>query len=891
MKRLLPVLMGFVFLLLSSTEGWSLPPCQGSPASSYSTTNIWTDCFGTIIFSHGYKYVGEWKNGNYYGQGTLTYPSGSKYVGEYRDNKKHGQGTETSADGRVKEGIWKGSVFQYAKKPSPTVTAQKTSTYNPEHLKRLKETNTCPNCDLQGAPLWGADLIGADLIGANLQEANLIRADLRSAKFKGANLQGALLNFAKLDPEGIKIAKASGAINVPEPVVVFKKPKFFNQPHTRRMDRDLLLREEPYLDLPQNRHVLENDRTVITKGENGQWAEYRHYDALTGKAGSVIGYHWVGKFPPTVTAKKTTTYNPEHLKRLKRTRKCPKCNLQGAYLFGANLYGANLQGAKLQGANLMGANLKGANFKGANLRGAKFQRANLMGAKLDPEGIKIAKASGAFYVPEPVVVVKTPKFIDQPQTRRMDRDLPLREAPYLDSIKNKYVFYDQVYLITRDANQEWEEFRHYDVLTGKYGRVIGYRWLGKRIPPTVTAKKKWTAYYLKRLKETNNCSYCGLRGANLAGANHAYANLQGAKLQGANLEGANLKGANLKSANLEKANLRDANLQGADLFQVDLQGTNLRNANLQGAMLQEANLQGANFKGALLRNAKLRGANLQGAKLDAEGIKIAKATGAFNIPEPVIVAKKTPKKKPKPPVVTKVTPKKAEPPAQSGSGSGFFVSRFGHVITNEHVVRGCKSVTVGDNAKKQSPVTVEETDRRNDLALLKLSTLTMASAETKSLIRKLGVKVVPLASDGLLRLDDIELGEKVMVAGYPYGDIFSDTIKVTFGNVSATRGMGDDSGQFQLDAAVQPGNSGGPIYDEKGNIVGVVVAQLNKLKMAKAIGSMPENVNFGIKTSTVRQFLTSSGLPTKWSRRSNSMSGKELAKIAQKQTLMVMCHQ
>jgi len=108
--------------------------------------------------------------------------------------------------------------------------------------------------------------------------------------------------------------------------------------------------------------------------------------------------------------------------------------------------------------------------------------------------------------------------------------------------------------------------------------------------------------------------------------------------------------------------------------------------------------------------------------------------------------------------------------------------------------------------------------------------------------------------------------------------------------VSANRGMGDDTGQFQMDAAVQAGSSGGPIYDENGNIVGVVISQLNKLKVAKAIGSFPENVNFGIKASTVRQFLTSSGLPTKWSKKSKSMSTKDLAKIAKNQTVMVVCH-
>ena len=69
-----------------------------------------------------------------------------------------------------------------------------------------------------------------------------------------------------------------------------------------------------------------------------------------------------------------------------------------------------------------------------------------------------------------------------------------------------------------------------------------------------------------------------------------------------------------------------------------------------------------------------------------------------------------------------------------------------------------------------------------------------------------------------------------------------------------------------------------------------VVAQLNKLKLAKLIGSMPENVSFGIKASTVRQFLKTSGLPTKWSRRSKPMTSKELAKIAKSQTVMVRCH-
>lgn len=227
---------------------------------------------------------------------------------------------------------------------------------------------------------------------------------------------------------------------------------------------------------------------------------------------------------------------------------------------------------------------------------------------------------------------------------------------------------------------------------------------------------------------------------------------------------------------------------------------------------------------------------------------------------------------------------------RSGSGSGFFVSRLGHVVTNAHVVNNCERITVGDSANNQSSVALVSTDKRNDLALLKLGSLETASAGTKSLVRNLGLKVMPHASEGLLRSQDVVLGENVLVAGFPFGNIYSSSIKVTGGMVSAVRGLGDDTGQFQLDAAVQSGNSGGPIYDANGNIVGVVVAQLNKLKVAKAIGSFPENVNFGIKASTVWQFLTSSGLPSIRSIRTIKMTTSQLAQIAQKQTLMVICH-
>ena len=225
-----------------------------------------------------------------------------------------------------------------------------------------------------------------------------------------------------------------------------------------------------------------------------------------------------------------------------------------------------------------------------------------------------------------------------------------------------------------------------------------------------------------------------------------------------------------------------------------------------------------------------------------------------------------------------------------GSGSGFIVSKLGHVITNAHVVRGCRSITLGTEPDQQQIAKIISEDKRNDLALLKLSTPERIES-SKSLLRNLGVQVLSRLDKGQLRSRDVRLGEKVVVAGFPFGDVISSSIKITSGIVSATRGLADNTGQFQLDAAVQPGNSGGPIYDKSGNIVGVVVARLNKLKMAKAIGSFPELSNFGVKISVVRTFIESSGLPVGNSGKGGSISTELIAGLAKKQTVMITCTQ
>ncbi len=196
----------------------------------------------------------------------------------------------------------------------------------------------------------------------------------------------------------------------------------------------------------------------------------------------------------------------------------------------------------------------------------------------------------------------------------------------------------------------------------------------------------------------------------------------------------------------------------------------------------------------------------------------------------------------------------------AASGSGFFISEKGHIITNNHVIEGCSRVkTFIDGTEIEAKKIAA--DRANDLALLKVD--------------QKPAHVFPLSSN------NPEILQDVYVAGFPFGEAVSSSIKVTRGIVSAEAGLENNYSEIQIDAAIQPGNSGGPIVDEFGNILGVAVAKLDLEKIIEDYGVIPENVNFGVKVSAVKNLLEGNGinaLPSSSEEISKTSLGKNLTK-------------
>lgn len=211
-------------------------------------------------------------------------------------------------------------------------------------------------------------------------------------------------------------------------------------------------------------------------------------------------------------------------------------------------------------------------------------------------------------------------------------------------------------------------------------------------------------------------------------------------------------------------------------------------------------------------------------------------------------------------------------PELVSTASGVLINNKGGIITNYHAIDDCglirvKSI-VGD---REIDAELIASDDRNDLAYLRTS-------------ESMGDRFAKIANSQRLRL-----GDNVVVAGYPLSSLLGNDLSTTTGIVSKLLGPRSDSRVVQITAPVQPGSSGGPLLDERGAVVGIVVATIDALEMAVATGSIPQNVNFAIRSVVLTVFLDSHGVEYSDATHETRKTTPDIANIARDFTVLIRC--
>jgi S1-C subfamily serine protease len=214
---------------------------------------------------------------------------------------------------------------------------------------------------------------------------------------------------------------------------------------------------------------------------------------------------------------------------------------------------------------------------------------------------------------------------------------------------------------------------------------------------------------------------------------------------------------------------------------------------------------------------------------------------------------------------TKKLKKQPEKPSQVFTGTAFAISDK-LMISNAHVVSGCKRI---QSKNPDAVLSIKAIDKAIDLALLQTSFSMPAHVS----IRKTPPKV----------------GEDVFLAGFPLVGILGQSLSFTKGIVSSSDAFNKSGTHFTHTAPTQPGNSGGPIFDSYGRLVGVVVGKLNDTVVMGLTGSIPQNVNFGITNDALRGFMNNKTVGFDAATSSALMQGEALAEMASKVTVVVYC--
>jgi S1-C subfamily serine protease len=173
----------------------------------------------------------------------------------------------------------------------------------------------------------------------------------------------------------------------------------------------------------------------------------------------------------------------------------------------------------------------------------------------------------------------------------------------------------------------------------------------------------------------------------------------------------------------------------------------------------------------------------------------------------------------------------------NGSGTGFYVNNEGFIATNYHVIQDATDIFVmckqnGMNQKYKA--TVFQSDKINDLAVIKI----------------IDKNFIPLpALPYQIASETVAVGNEVFSLGFPLADVMGESVKFTDGKISSLTGINEDVTKYQVTAPIQNGNSGGPLFDNSGNVVGIIESRLNKEKYSS------ENVNYAVKAGLLKNIV------------------------------------
>jgi S1-C subfamily serine protease len=206
------------------------------------------------------------------------------------------------------------------------------------------------------------------------------------------------------------------------------------------------------------------------------------------------------------------------------------------------------------------------------------------------------------------------------------------------------------------------------------------------------------------------------------------------------------------------------------------------------------------------------------------------------------------------------------------TGSGIVVDASGDILTANHVIAHCKSITVQTSSSRALEARVAGVDPKNDLALLKTA------------------YDAPIGEPAHFRATShpAKVGETIGVTGYPLNGYLSTEPKATFGQVNSVAGVNNDYTLLQISAPVQPGNSGGPVLDASGQVLGVVVSEV-PLAVVALTGALPQNVNFAIRGEVAQIFLAARGINIAIGGHAHTLSTEDIAAEGLKSTVLVQC--